>query len=107
MTPEIEARAKAILARLIAFDSVSDRSNLPAVDYVEDYLAGPDAPTWRAPNAAGDKAALLTTIGPMVEGGVVLSGHTDVVPVEGQSWSGDPFRLREPTAASTGAAPAT
>ena len=52
-------------------------------------------PTWRAPNASGDKAALLATIGPMEAGGVVLSGHTDVVPVEGQIWSGDPFDLRE------------
>ena len=95
MTDEIEARAKAILARLVAVDSVSDRSNLPAIDYVEAYLAGLGAPTWRAPNAAGDKAALMTTIGPPVDGGVVLSGHTDVVPVEGQEWSGDPFRLRE------------
>ena len=95
MSAEIEARARAILERLIAFDSVSDRSNLPLVDYVEDYLHGLGAPTWRTPSAAGDKAALLTTIGPRVEGGVALSGHTDVVPVEGQKWSGDPFRLRE------------
>ncbi len=48
-----------------------------------------------APNAAGDKAALLVTIGPEVDGGIVLSGHTDVVPVEGQPWTGDPFVLRE------------
>ena len=49
----------------------------------------------RAPNAAGDKAAILATIGPRVDGGVVLSGHTDVVPVEGQPWSSPPFKLRE------------
>ena len=49
----------------------------------------------RLPNAAGDKAALLATIGPAVDGGVVLSGHTDVVPVEGQPWTGDPFAMRE------------
>ena len=48
----------------------------------------------RVPNAAGDKAALFTTIGPQDRGGVVLSGHTDVVPVTGQAWTSDPFRLR-------------
>src|SRR4029077_19007142 len=48
-----------------------------------------------APNAAGDKAAILATIGPRVNGGVVLSGHTDVVPVEGQAWSSPPLTLLE------------
>jgi acetylornithine deacetylase len=95
MSADIEASARTILRRLIAFDTVSDRSNLPLVDYVESYLHALGAPSWRAPNAAGDKAALLATVGPMVEGGVVLSGHTDVVPVAGQIWSGDPFALRE------------
>jgi acetylornithine deacetylase len=95
MSADIEASARTILQRLIAFDTVSDRSNLALVDYVEGYLRALGAPSWRAPNAAGDKAALLATLGPMVPGGAVLSGHTDVVPVEGQIWSGDPFELRE------------
>jgi acetylornithine deacetylase len=95
MSVDLETSARTILQRLIGFDSVSDRSNLPVVDYVEDYLSELGVATWRAPNAAGDKAALMATIGPMVAGGVVLSGHTDVVPVEGQPWSGDPFRMRE------------
>jgi len=95
MSAEIETRARAILQRLVAFDSVSDRSNLALVDYLEGYFRDLGVPTTRAPNAAGDKAALLATIGPTVPGGVVLSGHTDVVPVEGQIWSGDPFQLRE------------
>jgi acetylornithine deacetylase len=95
MSVDIETRARTILQRLIGFDSVSDRSNLPVVDYVEGYLSELGVATWRALNAAGDKAALMATIGPMVAGGVVLSGHTDVVPVEGQAWSGDPFQLRE------------
>ncbi len=89
------ARAKALLARLIAFNTISDRSNLPLIDFVEDYFLELGVPTLRAPNAAGDKAALLATFGPNVDGGIVLSGHTDVVPVEGQAWSGDPFVLRE------------
>ncbi len=95
MSAEIEARARAILQRLVAFETISDRSNLALIDYVEGYFHDLGVSTWRAPNAGGDKAALLATIGPMVPGGVVLSGHTDVVPVEGQIWSGDPFDLRE------------
>jgi acetylornithine deacetylase len=89
------AEAKALLTRLIAFDSVSNSSNLPVVDFVEGYLREHGLESRRAPNAAGDKAAILATIGPRVAGGVALSGHTDVVPVEGQRWSSPPFALRE------------
>ncbi len=89
------AEAKALLGRLIAIESVSDSSNLAIVDFVEGYLRSLGLSFRRAPNAAGDKAAILATIGPRVDGGVVLSGHTDVVPVEGQPWSSPPFALRE------------
>ena len=89
------AEAKAVLARLIAFDSVSESSNVPVVDFVEGYLGAHGLECRRASNAAGDKAAILATIGPRVDGGIVLSGHTDVVPVEGQPWSSPPFSLRE------------
>jgi acetylornithine deacetylase len=89
------AEAKALLARLIAFDSVSDTSNLPLIEFVEAYLRSHGVDTRRAPDAAGDKAAILATIGPRVDGGVVLSGHTDVVPVDGQTWSSQPFKLRQ------------
>ena len=89
------AQAKALLARLIAIDSVSDWSNLPVIDFVEAYLGSHGVKSRRAPNAARDKAAILATIGPRVDGGVVLSGHTDVVPVDGQTWSSSPFKLRE------------
>src|SRR5580658_5766959 len=95
MSAETEDRARVILQRLVGFASVSDRSNLALIDYVADYLAGLGVAVARAPNAAGDKAALMATIGPAVEGGVVLSGHSDVVPVDGQAWSSDPFALRE------------
>ena len=95
MSADIEARVRTILRRLVAFDTVSDRSNLSLIDYVEDYLRSLGVATYRAPNANGDKAALMATVGPSVAGGVVLSGHTDVVPVAGQAWSGDPFELRE------------
>jgi acetylornithine deacetylase len=89
------AEAKALLTRLVAFESVSDTSNLPLIDFVESYLREQGTESIRAPNPSGDKAAILATIGPRVDGGMVLSGHTDVVPVEGQPWSSPPFMLRE------------
>ena len=89
------AEAKTLLSRLVAFDSVSNRSNLPVIDLIQSCLASHGVASRRAPNAAGDKAAILATVGPRVDGGVVLSGHTDVVPIAGQAWSSDPFSLRE------------
>jgi acetylornithine deacetylase len=90
----ILADAIGLLERLVAFDSESDKSNLPLIDFVEAHLAERGVDVLRAPNRTGDKAALLATIGPKVEGGIVLSGHTDVVPVVDQGWTGDPFKLR-------------
>lgn len=84
-----------MLARLVGFDTVSSRSNLPIVDDIESYLRGEGIDHVRVPNAAGDKAALFATVGPKTDGGILLSGHTDVVPVAGQAWSSDPFTLRE------------
>ena len=83
-----------LLARLVAFDTESSKSNLPLIDFVEDYLKAWNVFTQRVPNADGSKAALFATIGPQDRGGVMLSGHTDVVPVTGQAWSSDPFKLR-------------
>ncbi|MDB5557193.1 MAG: hypothetical protein JWQ36_127 [Enterovirga sp.] len=83
-----------MLERLVAFDTESSKSNIPLIDFVAEYLAGWGVPFWRVPNATGDKEALFATIGPRDRGGVVLSGHTDCVSVEGQDWSSDPFRLR-------------
>src|SRR5829696_9440952 len=83
-----------ILERLVSFDTESSKSNLDLVAFVEDYLRSWRVPYVRVPNAEGDKAAILATIGPTDRGGVVLSGHTDVVPVAGQTWTADPFRLR-------------
>ena len=82
-----------ILAKLVAFPTVSRDSNLALVDWVEDYLAAHGVRAHRVYNDEGTKAALYANIGPEVEGGVVLSGHTDVVPVEGQAWDSDPFSL--------------
>ncbi|ARO54289.1 Acetylornithine deacetylase [Methylorubrum extorquens] len=83
-----------LLERLVAFDTESSKSNLALIDFVAEYLDGWGVPNIRVPNAEGDKAALFATLGPMTDGGVVLSGHTDVVPVTGQAWTSDPFRLR-------------
>ncbi|MEM0953274.1 MAG: acetylornithine deacetylase [Pseudomonadota bacterium] len=84
-----------MLERLVAFPSVSRDSNLPLIDWVEDYLQPFGARCRRTANAEGSKANLFAAIGPEAEGGVVLSGHTDVVPVDGQDWHTDPFTLTE------------
>lgn len=81
--------------RLVAYDTTSSKSNLALIDDVEAHLRAHGAETFRVPNDAGDKANLYAVVGPKVRGGVVLSGHTDVVPVEGQSWSSDPFTVVE------------
>jgi acetylornithine deacetylase len=83
-----------MLARLVAFRTESSRSNLDLIAFVEEYLAGWNVPFVRVPNAHGDKAALFATIGPSTSGGLVLSGHTDVVSTAGQDWISDPYRLR-------------
>jgi acetylornithine deacetylase len=87
-------RTIALLDRLVGFDTESDKSNLALIDFVEDYLLGLGARFVRIPSAAGDKAALFVTFGPDEDGGVLLSGHTDVVPVAGQQWTSPPFILR-------------
>ena len=83
------------MARLVAFPTVSRDSNLPLVEWVEDYLAGHGIASHRHYDGTGEKAALFAHVGPEVAGGVVLSGHTDVGPVDGQAWSTDPFTVTE------------
>jgi acetylornithine deacetylase len=92
-SPPLAERAIALLERLVAFDTTSALSNLELIAWVEDYLAGHGVVSRRVASADGRKANLLATVGPSVEGGVVLSGHTDVVPVKGQPWTSDPFVL--------------
>lgn len=82
-----------ILERLIAFDTTSHRSNHAMIDWVADYLGGLGHPAWRIDSADGTKANLVARIGPDVAGGVILSGHSDVVPVDGQPWTSDPWTL--------------
>ncbi len=92
MTPARQSSLE-LLERLVAFDTVSARSNLALMQFVADYLEGHGVEAHWSFNAERDKANLLASIGPAVEGGVVLSGHSDVVPVEGQDWSSDPFTV--------------
>lgn len=87
--------ARDILQKLVSFPTVSSESNLDLVDWVEGYLAGHGVAATRVYNADGTKASIYANVGPKVEGGVVLSGHTDVVPVEGQAWTTDPWDLVE------------
>ncbi|MEQ1490943.1 MAG: acetylornithine deacetylase [Terricaulis sp.] len=84
-----------ILTRLIAFDTTSRNSNLELIAWVEDFLHQRGIQSRRVANADGTKANLYASIGPDVAGGVVLSGHTDVVPVDDQPWSSDPWVLSE------------
>jgi acetylornithine deacetylase len=84
-----------ILDRLVSFPTVSRDSNLPLIDWVEDYLESHGVTAHRVWNEDRTKASLYAHIGPKVAGGVVLSGHSDVVPVDGQVWSSDPWTVTE------------
>ena len=84
-----------ILDRLVAFDTVSSRPNIALMEYVSDLLQGVGIAATLVPDASGTKANLYASTGPEGVGGVMLSGHTDVVPVEGQAWTRPPFALTE------------
>ena len=84
-----------VLEALVGFDTTSRNSNLALVEWVEVYLDRFGVAHERVPDKTGGKANVWATIGPSGVPGTILSGHTDVVPVEGQSWSNDPFRLTE------------
>ncbi len=83
------------ISRLVAFDTTSSKSNFALIDDVEAYLSGLGVETFRVGNDEGTKTNLYAVVGPKVAGGVVLSGHTDVVPIEGQDWSSDPWTVTE------------
>jgi acetylornithine deacetylase len=83
-----------ILSTLVAFDTTSRNSNLALIEWVEGHLAPLGFTLERVPDPTGLKANLWATIGPADVPGFVLSGHTDVVPVDGQDWTSDPFTLR-------------
>jgi acetylornithine deacetylase len=87
--------AKEMLAKLVGFDTTSEESNLPLIAFVKHYLTQHGIESRLVLNEDGHKAGLFATIGPQDAGGIGLSGHTDVVPVAGQSWDSDPFTLVE------------
>lgn len=87
--------AREILDRLVSFPTVSRDTNLPLIDWVESYLVSHGVVPHRVWSADRTKANLYANIGPAVPGGVVLSGHTDVVPVDGQAWTSDPWTVTE------------
>lgn len=84
-----------LLQALVAFDTTSRESNLHLIEFVRDYLARFDVPCELVYNEPRSKANLFATIGPAQTPGIVLSGHTDVVPVDGQPWTVAPFELTE------------
>lgn len=90
---KIAEKAVEILARLVEFDTTSSESNLDMIDFVSSYLAVHDVGSRKILSADASKANLLATIGSPGGSGIVLSGHTDVVPVAGQPWTHAPFRL--------------
>ncbi|MFM2128898.1 MAG: hypothetical protein RL477_444 [Pseudomonadota bacterium] len=89
---ETPARTLDLLSRLIGFDTVSRRSNLGLIEFAADFLAARNGRVSVSRNADGTKANLFATVGPERDGGLLLAGHSDVVPVTGQDWTTDPFR---------------
>lgn len=89
------ASSRAMIERLIAFKTVSRDSNLGLIEWVRDYLRGFGAKTRLTHDASAKKANLFATLGDSAKPGLILSGHTDVVPVDGQDWDTDPFAASE------------
>jgi acetylornithine deacetylase len=84
-----------VLEALVGFDTTSRNSNLALVEWVEAYLDRFGVAHERITDETGTKANVWATMGPLGVPGTILSGHTDVVPIDGQSWSNDPFQLTE------------
>ena len=93
--PAIRPATRAMIERLIAFDTTSRNSNLELIHYVRDYLAGLGVTAELVHDAEGRKANLYATLGPTDRPGIALSGHTDVVPIDHQDWTRDPWRVSE------------
>lgn len=95
LNKQFHASAVDLLGSLVSFDTISQNSNLACIEYIEYYLHSLGIHATRLHNADKSKASLIATIGPRKPGGIVLSGHTDVVPVQGQPWRTNPFELTE------------
>ena len=93
MTETLTARQ--LLDRLVAFPTVSSSTNLPLIYFVRDYFLSHGIDSEVIPNEDGTKAGLIAAVGPDVTGGVALSAHSDVVPVEGQNWTTEPWKVME------------
>ena len=91
--PELANQTIEILENLVGFDSTSGKPTHPVIGYIQDYLAGLGVEAILSYDDAGERANIFATIGPQIDGGVVLNGHTDVVPVDGQNWATEPFVL--------------
>jgi len=87
--------AEKILAKLVSFPVLGGESNLTLLNWIKEYIESHGVNTTLVPNEEGNKASLHCRIGPAVDGGVILSGHMDVVPVAGQDWTTDPFVLTD------------
>ncbi len=94
-TASVSEEVRAMIARLIAFDTTSRNSNLDFIHYVRDYLGDLGVKSHLSFDDGGGKANLYATLGPTDRGGIALSGHSDVVPVDGQDWASDPFDVSE------------
>ncbi len=93
--PSPQPRSLPILERLIAFPTVSAQSNIALIDYAEKLLRAAGCDVTRIADPDLPKAGLAARLGPDVAGGILLSAHSDVVPVDGQHWTRDPFRLTQ------------
>ena len=91
----IRPETREMIERLVGFDTTSAKSNLALIDFAQHYLESRGARCRRTLDAEAGKANLFASLGPAAPGGVVLSGHSDVVPVDGQPWDSDPFRVVE------------
>jgi len=89
------ADSRALIEKLVGFDTTSAKSNLALIEFLQARLAEHGVAARLVHDETGRKANLYATVGPQDRPGVLLSGHSDVVPVEGQAWSGDPFEVRE------------
>jgi len=94
-SPAIRPATRAMIERLIAFDTTSRNSNLELIHDVRDYLAGLGVTAELVHDTDGRKANLYATLGPTDRPGIALSGHTDVVPIDNQDWTRDPWRVSE------------
>src|SRR3546814_13025453 len=86
---------RGMIESLVGFDTTSAKSNLALIDFAQQYLESLGVRCRRTLDPEAGKANLFASLGPEAPGGVVLSGHSDVVPVDGQPWDSDPFHVIE------------